>query len=170
MTASTPISDHLLGMAGSTDGDHGDDAGVAESGHLFAAWSRGETRDPDPPGNEQVDAFDGIRLTRQEVHPEGFVGPIGDLRDRLVEFLQAHRGRSQDAQPPGDGSGGGEACPRDPTHPGLHDRITHSEEFGCGGVQGAMALEARFLAHDPVTSRNRRPWGSRCSNSSDSSG
>ena len=138
---------HLFRVAPGADGRHRDHAGVLELLDKRFAGGLRKACHLDARTNEEVHPLVDIGLIRSEIHSERFVGTVLDLRDGLLQLLQRHRRRSENAQSAGLACGRGEARPGHPPHPCLDNRHPDPEQITDSRVQRGPRVRLASVAH-----------------------
>ena len=85
-----------------------------------------------------VDPLLDVDCVGAQVDAERLVGALVDLVDRRDHLLERHRGGGEDAEPTRVGGTADQRAAGDPTHPGLPDRESTAEEFGCTCLQAGI--------------------------------
>jgi hypothetical protein len=132
--AGDPEAGHFLGVSAGADGDHRVDAGVVEAGdHLGRRWP-GKRRNRHAALLHQAQPLVQIGLDRKQVDAERGVCGGRNAGDGVVELVEGHRRRGEDAEPARIGRRCGERGTAHPTHAGLHHRQAYADQLAepCG--------------------------------------
>ena len=119
------------------------------------AWAKLATFTPSRTSSAMRSSTSG--WSERRFTPNGLSVRLLHLVDRLGQLVEGHRGAGQDAEPAGRARRRREARPRDPTHPGLHDRELDPEELARRACAAPRASRVRdFLLAQAVSGRGPR--------------